>query len=58
MTSEDGTTAIKDAVKIPDFNATIAKALGMPWQQQLFSPSKRPFKVAHRGKPVDALLTI
>ncbi|MDD7986405.1 DUF1501 domain-containing protein [Lentisphaera marina] len=58
MTTEDGRSVAKDPVKIPDFNATIAKALGMPWQQKVFSPSKRPFQVAHRGKPVDTLLTI
>ncbi|WDE95376.1 DUF1501 domain-containing protein [Lentisphaera profundi] len=58
MTTPDGTSVAKDPVKIPDFNATIAKALGMPWQQKVFSPSKRPFQVAHRGKPIDSLLTI
>lgn len=39
-------------VKIPDFNATIAHALGLPLDHVLYSPSKRPFTVAHKGKPV------
>jgi len=43
---------IENPVKIPDFNATIAYALGLPLDQVLYSPSKRPFTVAHKGKPV------
>ncbi len=45
----------KDGVKIPDFNATIASALGLPINKTLFSPSGRPFQVAHKGKPIAAL---
>jgi hypothetical protein len=36
----------------PDFNATIAYALGMPLDQIVYSPSKRPFKVADNGHPI------
>jgi hypothetical protein len=35
-----------------DFNATAACALGIPLEQVLYSPSKRPFTVADKGKPI------
>ncbi len=38
-------------VTIPDFNATIARALGLPQEEVLLSDSGRPFTVAHKGKP-------
>ncbi|MDF2374728.1 MAG: DUF1501 domain-containing protein [Verrucomicrobiales bacterium] len=56
-TDEGGETVIENAIKIPDFNATIAHALGLPLDQVLYSPSKRPFTVAHKGVPVLDLLT-
>jgi hypothetical protein len=43
---------IENPVKIQNFNATIAYAMGMPLDQVLFSPGKRPFTVAHKGEPV------
>lgn len=55
-TDEGGENVIENAVKIPDFNATIAYAMGMPLDQVLYSPSKRPFTVAHKGEPVLDLL--
>ncbi len=39
-------------VTVPDFNATIAYALGLPLDQIITSPSGRPFKVADKGRPV------
>ncbi|MBX7207562.1 MAG: DUF1501 domain-containing protein [Verrucomicrobiaceae bacterium] len=42
-------------VTIPEFNATIAYAIGLPLDQVLYSPSKRPFTVADKGKPVVSL---
>ena len=51
-TDEGAENVIENVVKIPDFNATIAHALGLPIDQVLYSPSKRPFTVAHKGKPV------
>ena len=49
---EQGNNVAADAVTIPDFNATIGYALGLPLDQVLFSPSKRPFTVADKGKPL------
>jgi uncharacterized protein (DUF1501 family) len=51
-TDAGGEEVAVDPVKIPDFNATIAHALGLPLDNVLYSPSKRPFTVAHKGKPV------
>jgi hypothetical protein len=33
-------------------NATIAYALGLPLERAVFSPEKRPFTVADKGRPV------
>ncbi|HRQ88564.1 MAG TPA: DUF1501 domain-containing protein [Bacteroidia bacterium] len=55
-TDAGGENVIEDPVKIPDFNATIAHALGLPLEQVLYSPSKRPFTVASKGKPVLSVL--
>ena len=51
-TNEGGEKVIENPVKITDFNATIAYAMGLPLDQILYSPSMRPFTVAHKGKPV------
>ncbi|QNN24229.1 DUF1501 domain-containing protein [Planctomycetales bacterium ZRK34] len=40
------------AVRIPDFNATIGYALGLPLDQVVKSPSGRPFTVGDKGKPI------
>lgn len=50
-TSEGAEEVVESPLTIPDFNATIAHALSIPVDQVLFSPSKRPFTVAHKGKP-------
>ena len=51
-TDEHGTKPIENALKVTDFNATVAYGLGLPLDQRLFSPSARPFTVAHKGNPV------
>ena len=52
---ERGASVTENKVTVPDFNATIGYALGLPLDQVLFSPSKRPFTVADKGKPLTAL---
>ncbi|RYD17343.1 MAG: DUF1501 domain-containing protein, partial [Verrucomicrobiaceae bacterium] len=42
-------------VSVQDFNATIAYALGLPYDMVLMSPTKRPFKIADKGMPVTTL---
>ncbi len=51
-TSEGAEEVAESPVTIPDFNATIAYALGIPIRKELFSPTGRPFTVAHKGEPV------
>ncbi len=51
-TDAKGHEIIEDRVTIPDFNATIAYALGIPLNAETHSPSQRPFKVADTGQPV------
>ena len=51
-TSEGAEEVVEKPITIPDFNATIAYALGIPIGLVLNSPSKRPFSVAHKGQPV------
>ena len=54
-TDEKGANVIENKVGIADFNATIAYALGLPLDQVLFSPSKRPFTVVDKGQPMTQL---
>ncbi len=54
-TDKGGHEVAEDKLTVPDFNATIAYALGLPLDTVLFSPSKRPFTVADKGQPVTAL---
>jgi len=48
----DGKEVAEKMVKVPDLNATIAYALGLPLTKVMYSPSGRPFTVAHKGEPV------
>lgn len=54
-TDKNGHKVIDGAVSVPDFNATIAYALGLPMDTVLYSPSKRPFTVVDKGQPVTQL---
>lgn len=58
-TDSTGGKVKKDKVSIPDFNATIAHALGLPHDLVLMSPSKRPFRIsgpeAASAKPVTSI---
>ncbi len=51
-TDERGAGIVESPVKVQDFNATIAYALGLPLDQVLYSPSMRPFTVADKGQPL------
>lgn len=54
-TSAGAEEVVENPLTIPDFNATVAHALGIPTRQIVYSPSLRPFTVAHKGKPELAL---
>lgn len=51
----NGAKIAENRVLVPDFNATIAYALGLPLDKTIFSDSGRPFTVAHKGKPLTQL---
>jgi hypothetical protein len=54
--STDRGIEVKDnKITVPDFNATIAFALGLPLDTVLYSPTKRPFTVADKGQPITSL---
>lgn len=57
QTNENGGAVVQDAVTIPDFNATIAHAIGLPLDKVVTSPSGRPFTVADKGKPILSLFS-
>ena len=54
-TDPKGHEIIEDMVTVSDFNATIAYSLGLPTDYEMYSPSGRPFKVAHKGVPVKSI---
>jgi hypothetical protein len=54
-TDELGANVVENKVSVPDLNATIGYALGLPLDQIVYSPSLRPFTVADKGQPVTSL---
>ncbi|MES2709485.1 MAG: DUF1501 domain-containing protein [Verrucomicrobiota bacterium] len=56
-TNEMGTEVVEGKIAVPDFNATIAYGLGLPLDQVIYSPSKRPFTVADKGQPILSLFS-
>lgn len=54
-TCERAENVVEGKVSVPDFNATIAYALGLPLDQIVYSASKRPFTVADKGQPIMSL---
>ena len=55
-TCPDGVEIVEDKVSVPDFNATIAYALGLPLDEIVYSPTRRPFTLSDKGQPITALL--
>jgi hypothetical protein len=54
-TDERGHAVASDPVQIPDFNATIAYALGLATDQVVVAPNGRPFTIADKGRPLASL---
>ncbi|MBC7980111.1 MAG: DUF1501 domain-containing protein [Armatimonadetes bacterium] len=54
-TDSTGGKVKENEVSVQDFNATIAYALGLPYDLVIMSPSKRPFKIADKGTPVTSI---
>jgi uncharacterized protein (DUF1501 family) len=55
-TDEKGVDVVENQVTVPQFNATIAQALGLPMKKIVTSPSRRPFIVADKAEPIRELL--
>jgi hypothetical protein len=55
LTDAAGSKVKDGMVTVQDFNATIAHALGIPHEEILMSPTRRPFTIADKGKPVAAV---
>ncbi len=56
-TDETASNVITKKTTPADFNATIASAMGLPHDQVVFSPSKRPFKMGGKeGQPIKEIL--
>ena len=55
-TDNEGREVIEQKVKIPDFNATIAFALGLPLDEIVYSPTRRPFTLTDKGQPITQLI--
>lgn len=56
-TDKDGAQVAENKVTPQDLNATIGYALGLPLDQVIYSPSKRPFTVADKGQPLTHLFS-
>lgn len=54
-TDKNGAAVVDGKVGPPDINATIGYALGLPLDQVVYSPSRRPFTVADKGQPLTHL---
>jgi hypothetical protein len=56
-TDKTASNVITEKTTASDFNATIAAAMGLPHDQILYSPNKRPFKMGGKtGKPITDVL--
>lgn len=56
-TDKLGKTVEKDPVAVGDFNSTIAYALGLPHDEEIYSPDGRPFTLGNGGEPLTALFS-
>lgn len=57
-TDATASKVVENAVGAADFNASIAFALGLPFDQVVMSPTKRPFKMGGReGKPITPIFS-
>jgi uncharacterized protein (DUF1501 family) len=55
-TDKEGREVVEQKVEIPDLNATIAYALGLPLDEIIYSPTRRPFTLSDKGQPITRLI--
>lgn len=53
--TDKGIEVTENKLSVPDLNATIGYALGLPLDTVVYSPTKRPFTVADHGQPVTSI---
>lgn len=51
-TDKAGMETLTRSVSVPEFNATIAYGMGLPLDEIVYSPSKRPFTISQKSRPV------
>jgi len=56
VSDEDGFYVEDQNVSVQDFNATIAAAMGLQHDEEIFSPTGRPFTISNGGTPIADLL--
>jgi len=56
-TGKDGFYVDDNDVTVQDFNATIASALGIALDEEIYSPDGRPFTIADDGEAIKSLLS-
>ena len=54
---DHGKRVVENPVKPQDLNATIASLLGISTLDVHYSPSGRPFRVAHEGEPISDIIS-
>ncbi len=56
-TNDKGTKVLGNTTSAGDFNATIGHLMGLPWEKEVISPNKRPFKLGGKsGQPIQEIL--
>ncbi len=55
VTDKTGRTIEKDPVSVGDFNSTIAYAMGLSHDEEIYSPEGRPFTMGNSGEPLKML---
>ncbi|MEC9095067.1 MAG: DUF1501 domain-containing protein [Planctomycetota bacterium] len=56
QTDSDAFYVEDQSVSVQDFNATIAKAISLPYEEEIFSPTGRPFNISNGGTPIKEIV--
>jgi hypothetical protein len=56
QTDSDAFYVEDQSVSVQDFNATIAKAIDLPYEEEIFSPTGRPFTISNGGTPIKEIV--
>tara|TARA_B100000700_G_scaffold32233_3_gene30831 strand:- start:5512 stop:6795 length:1284 start_codon:yes stop_codon:yes gene_type:complete len=56
QTDSDAFYVEDQSVSVQDFNATIAKAIDLPYEEEILSPTGRPFTISNGGTPIKEIV--